>query len=85
MTVHWEKFAVALAHPVPVAIVRILDAEPELSPTDLSERLGLPLGRISYHVRRLVDADLIVLVRTEPRRGALEHFYRLPRNGRARE
>ena len=38
--------------------------------------LGAPLGVVSYHVRMLRDYDCVELVRTEPRRGALQHFYR---------
>ena len=46
------------------------------SPNQLARELGLPLGRVSYHIRLLSDLGAIELVRTEPRRGALEHFYR---------
>jgi hypothetical protein len=31
---------------------------------------------VSYHVRVLRDTECVELVRTEPRRGAIEHFYR---------
>jgi hypothetical protein len=34
------------------------------------------LGVVSYHVRELRTVTLIAETRTEPRRGALEHFYR---------
>ena len=34
------------------------------------------MGVVSYHVRMLRDYDCVELVRTEPRRGALQHFYR---------
>ena len=46
------------------------------SPGDLAVELGAPLGVVSYHVRMLRDYDCVELVRTEPRRGALQHFYR---------
>ena len=46
------------------------------SPNQLARELGLPLGRVSYHIRLLHDLGAIELVGTEPRRGALEHFYR---------
>ena len=46
------------------------------SPNELARELELPLGRVSYHIRLLNDLGAIELVRTEPRRGALEHFYR---------
>jgi hypothetical protein len=45
------------------------------SPSELPDALGEPLGNVSYHVRILRELDCIELVRTEPRRGALEHFY----------
>jgi DNA-binding transcriptional ArsR family regulator len=46
------------------------------SPSELADALGEPLGNVSYHVRILRELDCLELVRTEPRRGALEHFYR---------
>jgi hypothetical protein len=46
------------------------------SPGDLAVELDAPLGVVSYHVRMLRDYDCVELVRTEPRRGALQHFYR---------
>jgi hypothetical protein len=42
----------------------------------LADELGEDLGRLSYHVKVLADADAIELVRTAKRRGATEHFYR---------
>ncbi len=35
------------------------------------------LGTVSYHVRELVKLGVIQLNRMEPRRGAMEHFYKL--------
>jgi hypothetical protein len=32
---------------------------------------------VSYHVRELARKGMVELVRTEPRRGALAHYYRL--------
>ena len=46
------------------------------SPSQLAIELGERLGNISYHVRILLGSGYVELVRTEPRRGALEHFYR---------
>jgi hypothetical protein len=34
-----------------------------------------PLGVVAYHVRMLRDYGLIYETRTEPRRGALQHYY----------
>ena len=38
--------------------------------------LGVPLGVASYHIRMLRQYECVELVRTEPVRGALQHFYR---------
>jgi hypothetical protein len=46
------------------------------SPNELAKKLGEPLTNVSYHVRMLHDLGCIELVETEPRRGALEHYYR---------
>jgi hypothetical protein len=46
------------------------------SPNQLSQELGEPLGNVSYHVKTLLEYDCVELVKTEPRRGAVEHFYR---------
>lgn len=50
--------------------------EQEASPVVLADKLKEPLGTVSYHVRTLYDLGLLELVRTRPRRGATEHFYR---------
>jgi hypothetical protein len=51
-------------------------AEAETSPRAVAAALGEPLNRIGYHTQVLRRAGVIELVRTEPRRGAREHFYR---------
>lgn len=50
----------------------------EISPNELSKALGEGLSQVSYHVKVLrEDCDgLIEQTRTEPRRGAVEHYYR---------
>jgi DNA-binding transcriptional ArsR family regulator len=69
------RIAKALAHPLRARILQRL-GERIASPGDLAVELGAPLGVVSYHVRMLRDYDSVELVRTEPRRGALQHFYR---------
>jgi len=59
-----------------VRILQRLTAVGEASPSELADALGEPLGNVSYHVRVPRQLDCLELVRTEPRRGALEHFYR---------
>jgi DNA-binding transcriptional ArsR family regulator len=65
----------AISHPLRHRILVRLN-EDVLSPNDLASELGESLGRVSYHVRTLADAGAIELVRTVPRRGAVQHFYR---------
>jgi DNA-binding transcriptional ArsR family regulator len=67
--------------------VRILSAleRRTASPSELAAELDVPLGTVSYHVRRLAGAGLIKLVREARRRGAVEHYYRLDRRPSIRE
>ena len=70
-----EALLRAISHPLRHRLLGMLDGR-TASPNMLARELGLPLGRVSYHIRLLSDLGAIELVRTEPRRGALEHFYR---------
>src|SRR3954454_12587762 len=69
------RIAKALAHPLRARILQRL-GEGGASPGDLAVELGAPLGVVSYHVRMLRDSHGVELVRPEPRRGALQHFYK---------
>src|SRR4051812_11744365 len=71
-----ERLAKALSHPLRPRILQCLDEGGVASPNQLAEALGERLGNVSYHVRILRELGLVELVRLEPRRGALEHFYR---------
>jgi len=49
------------------------------SPKEIAIELGLTSaksGYVDYHVKELLSHGLVELVRTEPRRGVEEHFYR---------
>ena len=70
-----ESLLRAISHPLRHRLLGMLDGR-IASPNKLARELDLPLGRVSYHIRLLNDLGAIELVRTEPRRGALEHFYR---------
>ncbi len=70
-----QQLAKALAHPLRVKILTSLHNGIS-SPNQLSQELGEPLGNVSYHVKTLLEYDCVELVKTEPRRGAVEHFYR---------
>ena len=71
-----ERLAKALSHPLRQKILQRLNDNGIKSPNELSRELGDPLGNVSYHVRILRELDCVELVRTEQRRGALEHYYR---------
>jgi DNA-binding transcriptional ArsR family regulator len=70
-----QQLAKALAHPLRVRILTSLNRGIS-SPNQLSQELDEPLGNVSYHVKTLLEYDCVELVKTEPRRGAVEHFYR---------
>lgn len=65
----------ALGHPIRLDLYRLLCTQ-TASPSDLAPTLGRPLGVVAYHARILRDAGLIIQVREQPRRGAVEHYYR---------
>lgn len=70
-----QQLAKALAHPLRVSILTSLQRGIS-SPNQLAQELGEPLGNVSYHVKTLLEYGCVELVKTEPRRGAVEHFYR---------
>jgi hypothetical protein len=68
------RIAKALAHPL-----RSHSATPRRArrqPRRARGRPRRPLGVLAYHVRMLREYDCVELVRTEPRRGALQHYYK---------
>jgi DNA-binding transcriptional ArsR family regulator len=70
-----QRVIKALAHPLRVQILAILN-DRMASPNELSKELDEGLSQVSYHVKVLKDFDMIEMVKTEPRRGAVEHYYR---------
>jgi DNA-binding transcriptional ArsR family regulator len=70
-----RRIAKALSHPLRAHILTILN-ERVASPNEIAGELKEPLGNVSYHVKTLAELGCVELVRTEPRRGAIEHFYR---------
>lgn len=71
-----ERLLKAISHPLRHRVLAAIDEAGEASPKAVAARLGEPLGRVSHHVRVLARLGAIELTRTEPRRGAEEHFYR---------
>jgi DNA-binding transcriptional ArsR family regulator len=66
--------AKALAHPLRTRLLAALE-ERTASPSELAAELDVPLGVLSYHIRRLTALGFLKLVRRVPRRGAVEHYY----------
>ncbi|MGB2711788.1 MAG: helix-turn-helix domain-containing protein [Conexibacter sp.] len=66
----------ALAHPLRVRVLSVLETREMASPNELADELGVSLGVMSYHVRRLHALGFLELVKRTPRRGAIEHHYR---------
>jgi DNA-binding transcriptional ArsR family regulator len=69
-----QDLARVLGHPLRQRLVFAF-ADEVTSPSRVAAELGEPLNLVSYHTRVLFEAGLLELVRTEPRRGAREHFY----------
>ena len=66
----------ALSHPLRQRILKEVAGEVELSPQEFSKRTRVQLSQAGYHFRALANCEAIVLVRTEPVRGATKHYYR---------
>jgi DNA-binding transcriptional ArsR family regulator len=65
----------AIAHPLRHRLLAALDGR-VASPAELAREFDVPLGRVSHHIRALAASGAIELVRTQQRRGAVEHLYR---------
>lgn len=65
----------ALTHPIRARALAILN-ERTASPNEIAKELGQGVGHVSYHINVLKKCECIELVNTEPRRGAVEHYYR---------
>ena len=70
-----QRIVKALAHPLRIRMLTVLNQR-VTSPSELAGELDEPIGNVSYHMRTLADLGMVELVRTEPRRGAVEHYYR---------
>lgn len=66
----------ALGHPTRIEILAVLRDRELASPVELAAELGLALGTVGYHVRRLETLGFIELAQRTRRRGAVEHHYR---------
>lgn len=66
----------ALGHPLRLRLLETILEDGEQSPVGLARRLDQPLSTVSRHIRMLRDMGFVELVRTEPRRGSVERFYK---------
>ena len=65
----------AIGHPLRWQMLEAL-TEGEASPAQLARRFGEPVNLVAYHMGILAKAGGVEMVRTEPRRGSTEHYYR---------
>lgn len=70
-----EEILKPIGHEVRIDIIRICH-ERTASPIEISKETGRSLSLVSNHVAVLKKAGVLELVKSEPRRGALEHYYR---------
>ncbi len=66
----------ALGHPARLDALRLFNERDLASPNEIAKAIGMDVNRLAHHIRVLKECDCIELVKTEPRRGAIEHFYR---------
>jgi DNA-binding transcriptional ArsR family regulator len=68
----------AMNHPIRRRILRAL-VDGTGSATTISQKTGMDLSLVSYHLSQVLakECDIVELVDTVPRRGAVEKFYRL--------
>jgi DNA-binding transcriptional ArsR family regulator len=70
-----QRLAKALAHPLRVRILEVVNERP-ISPAAFTRELdGPPLSRISYHFRVLQKHGCIECIEEVKRRGSMEHIY----------
>jgi DNA-binding transcriptional ArsR family regulator len=70
-----EVVSYAISHRTRVHILIVLN-EGTFTPGQIARIIGEPLNRVSNHIRELVDAGSIELVKTEQVRNATLHYYR---------
>jgi DNA-binding transcriptional ArsR family regulator len=66
-----------LQHPLRKRLLRFyVEAEGTLSPKELTLLANDPkISNVGYHVRVLAEKGAVELIKTQPRRGSVEHFY----------
>jgi DNA-binding transcriptional ArsR family regulator len=71
-----QRLAKALSSPLRAEALALI-SEGVDSPKLIAEQLDLDVRNVAYHVRVLKKLGCIELAETRPRRGVVEHAYRL--------
>jgi len=71
-----QRLATALSSPLRARALDLI-AEGVSSPKAIAAELDLDVRTVAYHVRVLRKLGCIELIETLPRRGAVEHIYRI--------
>jgi DNA-binding transcriptional ArsR family regulator len=71
------EIAKALSHPLRLVLLRALRDRRELSPAEFSRDFDEPLGNVRYHVKALLEGDIVAVSKQVSRRGAVEQLYAL--------
>lgn len=75
--IDWAKRGEAKEHKLRKRIFAIMLDGKLHSPNTLSKALGEPLGNVAYHIKILLEDETLLFIKGIPRRGAMEHFYRI--------
>jgi DNA-binding transcriptional ArsR family regulator len=70
-----EVLSYAVGHRIRVQVLTVL-SEGVYSPDEIARIIGEPTGRISHHIKEMLDAGSIELAKTRRVRNAVQHFYR---------
>lgn len=70
-----RKVAFAVLHPTRLDAYVIFMERQATSPKEVADMLELDVGDVSHHVKELRADKVIRLVKSEQRRGAVEHYY----------
>lgn len=71
-----DELLQALGHPMRRAILREMNDEDPISPSELAPLLEDSVSTVSYHFRMLGRGAAVELVEERQVRGATQHFYR---------
>jgi hypothetical protein len=75
--IDWEQLARVNVHPTQLRILEQLRDGSVWSPVALAREFDEPLGNVAYHVLQLHRQGFLEEAGSRPRRGAMEHFYRV--------